>query len=105
MGSLFRVKVYESDLKELFSMNSEKYKLPVLGAILNGKNIYSELLPAKGLLVIGNESRGVNTDYHKYFTHSISIPSFNRNQQAAESLNAAVATGIICSEWNRHQSL
>lgn len=101
MGSVFRVKAYAAELLQLFEMNKNNYKLPVLGTILKGKNIYEQHLPAAGILMIGNESRGINPELQNYFTLPISIPSFNSGLQSAESLNAAVATGIVCSELKR----
>ena len=101
MGSLFRIKAYEVDMEELLALNKQKFHLPVIGTVLNGKNIFEQKLPSSGILMIGNESRGINPLLQKYFTLPVSIPSFNSNLQSAESLNAAVATGIVCAEVRR----
>ena len=74
------------------------------GALLEGKNIYSEKLSSEGLIVIGNESRGISEEVQKLITDKISIPSFSHYKSGggeAESLNAAIATSIICSEFRR----
>ena len=46
-----------------------------------------------GILLIGNESKGVRAEFIQQATHQITIPRIGE----AESLNAAVATGIILS--------
>lgn len=93
-GSLFRVRVIHAELPELFNNNKQ---LPVIGAAMDGENIYQTKLPAQGILLIGNEANGISDDLYTLVTRKISIPSFGH----AESLNAGVATGIIVSEWRR----
>lgn len=90
MGSLARVKVIYTPLLELLT----KYKkLPIYGALLTGENIFTKTLHQNGLIVIGNESKGIHPNLQAYIHHPIMIPRKGK----AESLNAAVATGIICS--------
>jgi len=97
MGSLFRVKVNYADLKEV--LTNLKNNLPVFGAYLEGRNIYTESLPNKGIIIIGNESRGIDENLETFITKKLFIPSFSGG---AESLNASVATAIICSEFRRN---
>lgn len=54
-------------------------------------------MEAEGFLVIGNESKGIREGIKKMITKAISIPQIGQ----AESLNAAVATGIILSHWKK----
>jgi RNA methyltransferase, TrmH family len=89
MGSIARVNIFYTDLKNFFQSN----KIVVIGAMLNGENIATLEKISEGLLVIGNESKGIRTDIEKYIQQSITIPKTGH----AESLNAAVATGIILS--------
>ncbi len=91
MGSCFRVTVRSMDVEELLAKNS----LPVLGALLTGASIYEKKLPSAGFLMIGNESKGIRENLQKFITDPISIPRFG----GAESLNAAVAAGILLSHW------
>jgi TrmH family RNA methyltransferase len=63
----------------------------VFGALLNGQNIYAIGKVKQGLLVIGNESKGIRDPFISKITHPVTIPKSG----LAESLNAAVATGII----------
>lgn len=104
MGSIARIKVHYTSLSEFISdqVSSSRYK--VFGALLEGKNIYTEKLASEGLIVIGNESRGISPEIEKLVTDRISIPSFSHYKSSggeAESLNAAIATSIICSEFRR----
>ena len=67
--------------------------LPIYAAALNGKNV-SELKGLKeGIIVIGNESKGISDEIMQLCTERITIPRVGE----AESLNAAVAAGIILS--------
>lgn len=108
MGSIARIKVHYVSLKEFIpqvvTLSGVEGKVPVYGALLEGKNIYTEKLSSEGLIVIGNESRGISDEVQKLITDKISIPSFSHYKESsgeAESLNAAIATSIICSEFRR----
>jgi RNA methyltransferase, TrmH family len=108
MGSIARIKIHYTSLTEFIpqvvTLSGVEGKVPVYGALLEGKNIYSEKLSSEGLIVIGNESRGISEEVQKLITDKISIPSFSHYKSGggeAESLNAAIATSIICSEFRR----
>ncbi|HQR93316.1 MAG TPA: RNA methyltransferase [Sediminibacterium sp.] len=89
MGSFIRVSVYYTDIVAFLNAT----KLPVFGAMLEGKSMYDLQKPATGLLVIGNESKGIREPIQPLIKQAITIPRFG----GAESLNAAVATGILVS--------
>jgi TrmH family RNA methyltransferase len=93
MGSLFRLSVEYVDLEEYLSDSD----LPVYGALLDGVDMYSSPMEQKGVLVIGNEGKGISDEIKTYVTHPIFIPKYGE----AESLNAAMATGIILAEYKR----
>lgn len=103
MGSVARVKIHYTDLIEFFKSESQYSDSKIFGALLEGENIYSKKLPANGFVVIGNESKGISKDVLPFITDKISIPSFSHFKSGgeAESLNAAIATAIICSEFRR----
>lgn len=100
MGSIIRVNVHEQELASFFS--SLPKDVPVYGAFLNGSDIYKTRFAPGGVLVIGNESSGIRPETEKFITEKITIPSFALNGSGAESLNAAVATAIVCSEIRRN---
>ena len=87
MGSFCRVEVCYTDL--VFYLRD--CEVPVFGAFLNGSNVHEERFPKGGLIVIGNESKGISPAVEQFVRHRISIPGSGK----AESLNAAIATGII----------
>jgi len=66
---------------------------PFYAATLEGTSLYSIEKSSRGVLLIGNESRGLRPELAAMATHRITIP----RRGGAESLNAAVATGIILS--------
>ena len=90
MGSITRVQVIYEDPAALIRQCPG---LPVFAAVLEGENLYTMEPIPKGLVMIGNESRGIRPELLQKATHRITIP----RKGQAESLNAAVATGIILS--------
>ncbi|MBA3648466.1 MAG: RNA methyltransferase [Chitinophagales bacterium] len=93
MGSICRIKVFEKNPGSLF----EEYPAKVFAATFNGENIFQAQLSEQGFIIIGNEARGISKELEKYITKKITIPQFGK----AESLNAAVATGIVCAAFRK----
>lgn len=95
MGAFMRVKCSYISLSDLL----EKQKIQhVYGAVLSGKNLYKEKLQ-NGLILIGNEANGISEANLKLITQPLTIPANQNN--GSESLNAAMATSIIASEFFR----
>ncbi len=92
MGAFLRVDCIVSTLAELRQVAGP---LPILGADLSGENLFQIPLPARGIVVIGSEAHGISPEVQEQLTHRIRIPRGAGG--GAESLNAAVATGIICA--------
>ena len=90
MGSIARVKIIYTDLNEWLGTQEN---IPIYAASLQGENIASIKKINEGIIIIGNESRGISEEIMKLATIRITIPAKGK----AESLNAAVATGIILS--------
>jgi RNA methyltransferase, TrmH family len=99
MGSVSRVKVVYCNLLE--TLMSYSSSIPIYGAFMDGANIYNANLQAKGIVVLGNEGSGICPDIEKLITQKISIPSFASGRKSVESLNVAMASAIICSEFRR----
>ena len=99
MGSIFRVEINTCDLKNI--LEGIKKNTPVYAALVNGKNVYTEKLKNKGVLLLGNESKGISEALLPYTTHHIRIPSWPEESTSAESLNVAAAAAILCSEFRR----
>jgi RNA methyltransferase, TrmH family len=96
MGSFCRVHVGYTDLL----LYLRACDVPVYGAFLSGNNIHNEHFATGGLLTIGNESNGISPAVEQYVRHRIYIPGAGN----AESLNAAIATGIILDNVFRGRS-
>ena len=93
MGAIFRVPTCEIALSELLAPLSPAP--PIMGAVLGGVDLFHTTLPTHGLLVIGNEGRGIRLETEQWLTHRLTIPRHPAG--GAESLNAAVATGIMAA--------
>lgn len=98
MGSIARVKVIYTDLYNLISNLSDE--MPVYGTFLDGSDIYKNELTPNGIIVMGNEGKGITKELKSLITNKLLIPSFNIGD-TAESLNVAIATAITCSEFKR----
>ncbi|MBC7774124.1 MAG: RNA methyltransferase [Phycisphaerae bacterium] len=96
MGAIFRVCTGEIELAEILVGIPQ---IPVAGAVLDGENVFETKLPQNGLLLIGNEGRGISAQAEILLTHQISIPRHPAGK--AESLNAAVAAGILAAAFRR----
>ncbi|RZD23235.1 RNA methyltransferase [Pseudoalteromonas sp. MEBiC 03485] len=94
MGSFARVCVSQTDLSNYLS----SLNLPVYGAFLEGENIHKTALKQDAVLLMGSESHGIRTDCESLVTDKITIPAYGQ----AESLNVAMATGIILDNFKRH---
>ncbi len=100
MGSFCRVSVWHLPFEPVARL-AKKSDIPILGAFLEGENIYELKLPKQALLVMGNEGNGISIEIENQIDQKIRIPEFSQNQNSAESLNVSVATAIICSELKR----
>lgn len=99
MGAITRVKVVYCDLKE--ELTKIKSKVPIYGTFMEGSNIYEAELNSKGVVVMGNEGNGISADIEKLVSQKIHIPSFAKDRTNVESLNVAMATAIVCSEFKK----
>jgi TrmH family RNA methyltransferase len=90
MGSIARVRIDYADLKNWIQKNKE---LKTYAAALGGNDVTNMKRITEGIIIIGNESKGISEEILNEADHMITIPGKGN----AESLNAAVATGIILS--------
>ena len=100
MGALARVKIHYCDIKELISGLDD---VPVFGTFLDGYNIYESELSANGLIVMGNEGNGISKEVSALINKRILIPNYPQGNETTDSLNVAIATAIVCSEFRRRQ--
>ena len=100
MGAIARVKVHYTELPQL--INAMK-NLPIYGTFLEGEFIYDTPLSNKGIIVMGSEGTGISKEVGQLVNKKLFIPSYPPNRTTSESLNVAVATSIICSEFRRRK--
>jgi TrmH family RNA methyltransferase len=93
MGSFSRVQFYYEELGKAFAA----WKLPVYGAFLEGEVIHNLVNPLAGVLLMGNESKGISKETEQWVSRKITIPGYGQ----AESLNVAIATAIFCDNFKR----
>lgn len=98
MGALSRVNIHYANITDLIAQYSNS---PIYGTFLNGENIYTESLTPEGFIVLGNEGKGIRPEIEQLITDRLYIPSFSTNSTTSESLNVAVATAVVCSEFRR----
>ncbi len=99
MGALARVRVHYVDLPgELASLTEGT---PVYGTFLDGENMYAKNLKSVGVVVMGNEGRGISAEVERYVSERIFIPNYPADRPTSESLNVAIATAIVCGEFRR----
>ena len=101
MGAILRVRIHYTDnLAELLTCAS-KMDMPIYGTLLDGDNIYSAPITSSGIIVMGNEGRGLSDACRETLTHRLYIPPYPADAPTSESLNVAMATGIILAEFRR----
>ena len=103
MGAMARVQVHyrdlEAELEQMF--HTELNTIPVYGTFLDGTSIYEKPLTQHGIIVMGNEGRGVSDGVARFVTERLLIPNYPAGRPTSESLNVAVATAIVCAEFRR----
>lgn len=98
MGAIARVKIHYTPLTDFIRSVGN---IPVYGTFLNGENIYGQELANNGLIVMGNEGNGISPEIETLVSHRLYIPNYPQGQKTSESLNVAIATAIVCSEFRR----
>ena len=102
MGSFLAVKVHYLNLADFLSRVKKNNRETVYGSYPDGENVY-KLKPSPGtIIVMGNESTGIENRLDQFIDKKISIPSFSKARRP-DSLNVAIAAGIILSEFRRDQ--
>ena len=98
MGAILRVRVHYTNLPKWLA---EQRDTKIYGTFLEGENIYNAQLDKSGVIVMGNEGQGISDEVAKCVSHKLLIPPYPADRCGSESLNVAVATAVICSEFRR----
>lgn len=97
MGALSQVEVHYVNLCQFLHDASA----PIYGTFLDGENIYDKPLTQYGIIVMGNEGKGISHDVGQVVNERLFIPPYPAESEPTDSLNVAMATGIICAEFRR----
>jgi RNA methyltransferase, TrmH family len=101
MGAILHVKVFYTNLEKFF-VSGSKYNVPIFGTLLEGNSIYKQKLDNKGIILFGNESKGISEELIPFITEKIMIPGcVVRTTPGIESLNVGMAASIVFSEFLR----
>lgn len=99
MGAIARVHLHYQPLEALIA--SLPSGTPVYGTFLEGSDIYHTELQQRGLIILGNEGNGISPAIEHLVNQRLYIPNYPAGRPTSESLNVAVATAVICSEFRR----
>lgn len=100
MGAIGRIHMHFIDLEDFL----QKTSLPVYGTFLDGSILYETALSPEGIVVMGNEGNGISAGVEKFVSNKLFIPDFPLGKTGSESLNVAVATAVVVSEFRRQQN-
>ncbi len=102
MGAFIHTSVHYTELPELIK-NAKESGVPVYGTFLEGEPLFTSPLEKQGLIVFGNESKGISPALAALIPQKLTIPPFPDDQQATNSLNISSSTAIIVAEFRRRK--
>lgn len=100
MGAILHVNLFYSNLPDFLEL-AAKNNIPIYGTMLEGSSIYNHKPDNKGIILFGNESRGISDDLIPFVTERIMIPGIGKSIPGIESLNVSMAASIVFSEFLR----
>lgn len=99
MGALARVDVTYTDLPQW--LGKLPRNIPVYGTFLDGDDIYGAELTGRGVIVMGNEGKGISAAVAEKVNRRLFIPPYPRDARHVESLNVSMATAVILSQFRK----
>lgn len=99
MGALARVTLHYTPLAPW--LRSLPASTPIYGTHLDGTDLYAEQLTPHGIIVMGNEGKGISPEVGNLVNKRLRIPSYPPGEPTSESLNVAIATAVVCAEFRR----
>ena len=100
MGAFIHTSVHYTDLVDL-AVKATEEGIPVYGTFLDGESLYSTGLENNGMVIFGNESKGISSRLEALIPERITIPPWPDSQHTTNSLNISSSTAIICAEFRR----
>ncbi len=101
MGAIFRINIIQSDDLVATIKEIKKHKFKVIATSLQTQDSIYDVDYKKSAIIIGNEANGISKEVMETADKKVKIPMLGKT----ESLNAAVATGIMLYEYVRQKLL
>ena len=98
MGALLRVEVAYAPLVEWLGKVRER-GIKTYATTLDGENIHTTKLSMGGVVIMGNEGKGVSPEVQSLVSHKLFIPPYPADREGSESLNVAIATAITLENF------
>lgn len=102
MGAFMHVKVFYTSLEEVLS-RAQQQGYSIWGTTMDGQSVYESELGSEGIILLGNESKGISEKLLGNVTERITIPGPEKQLAGIESLNVSMAAAIVCSEFARRK--
>jgi TrmH family RNA methyltransferase len=96
MGAVLNVNVHYTDLTQLLNIAGKFPDYFIAGTFMNGSSVYEIPQVHKGLLMFGNESKGISETFRHMVRNHLTIPPGN-NGVHVESLNVASSVAVVLS--------
>jgi TrmH family RNA methyltransferase len=103
MGAILNVKVLYTNLTELLKAAAGS-GVRIYGASMDGESVYTYNLENNGVILLGNESKGISDELYPFITDKITIPKSGKAEAGIESLNVSMAASVIFSEFSRRRT-
>jgi len=100
MGAVLYTDVCYASLRDLAEKAAEE-EIKIYGTMLEGDSIYAHKLGRTGIILLGNESKGISDELIPYITDRIMIPRQTDAGSGIDSLNVGMAASVIFSEFTR----
>ena len=99
MGAIFKINIIQSDDLVTTIKEIKKHKFKVIATSLQTNDSIYDIEYKKSAIIIGNEANGVSQEVMETADKKVKIPMLGKT----ESLNAAVATGVMLYEYVRQK--
>lgn len=99
MGAIFRINIVQSDDLVATIKEIKKHKFKVIATSLQTNDSIYDIDYKKSAIIIGNEANGISQEVMEAADKKVKIPMLGKT----ESLNAAVATGVMLYEYVRQK--
>ncbi len=102
MGAILHVRVFYAGLDKIMETAVSR-GARIYGTMLEGESVYGSVLTEPGVILMGNESKGISGNLAGYVTDKIMIPRYSDALYGIDSLNIGMAASVIFSEFARRR--